>query len=73
MLMKRTHVSSVTAGGRKASGRVGAELFSAALGGAAVSCPSSMPTYLPGGELTREGAYSMINLWNSDRRQVNLI
>jgi hypothetical protein len=35
-------------------------------------CPGSLPTYLPGGEAMFEGAKSMINLWNSDRR-VSLI
>lgn len=72
MSMNRIHLNSVAARGRKASGRTYANQFSGGYGVAAVACPGSLPTYLPGGELMREGANSTINLWNSDRR-VNLI
>jgi hypothetical protein len=73
MSMNRTHSNSIAARGRRATERACAELFSAVKGyGAAVLCPGSLPTYLPGGELMHEGAKSTINLWNSDRR-VSLI
>ena len=72
MLMNRTHLHSIAARGRRASGRTCAEQFSGVQGVAAVLCPGSLPTYLPGGELMRKGANSTINLWNSDR-QVSLI
>jgi hypothetical protein len=70
--MNRTQFHSIAARGRRAEGRTCAEQFSEALGVAAVLCPGSLPTYLPGGKLMHEGANSTINLWNSDRR-VNLI
>jgi hypothetical protein len=72
MSMNRTHTSSIAASGRKGRARTCADLFSAAEGSAAVVCPEALPTYLPGGEVRSEGAKSMINLWNSDRR-VSLI
>jgi len=72
MSMNRTHSNSIAARGRKASGRTCADLLSTACGRATVLCPGSLPTYLPGGEVMFEGAKSMINLWNSDRR-VSLI
>jgi hypothetical protein len=72
MSMNRTHSNSIAARGRKAAVRVCAELFSEVKDCAAVLCPGSLPTYLPGGELMHGGAKSTINLWNSDRR-VSLI
>ena len=72
MSMNRIHSNSIAARGRRASGQTYARLFSEATGFAAVACPGSLPTYLPGGKLMRKGANSTINLWNSDR-QVNLI
>jgi hypothetical protein len=72
MLMNRTQFEIIAARGRKAAGRACAKQFSEGCSVAAVVCPGSLPTYLPGGELTRKGANSTINLWNSDR-QVSLI
>jgi hypothetical protein len=72
MSMNRTHLNNNAATGRMASGRACAKQFSGGYGVAAVVCAGSLPTYLPGGKLMREGANSTINLWNSDRR-VNLI
>ncbi len=69
-----THSHSIVAAGRRASERTCADLFSAAMRGAAaaVVCPGSLPVYLPGGVLMSESAKSMINLWDADRR-VSLI
>jgi len=72
MSMNRTHSNSIAAAGQRASGRTCADLFSETTGFAAVLCPGSLPTYLPGGELMRKDANSTINLWNADRR-VSLI
>ena len=53
-----------------ASRRACADLFSGVEGvaTASVSCPGSLPTYLPGGKLMHEVAKSTGNLWISDRR-----
>ena len=73
MSMKRTHLHSIAAKGRGASGRTCAKQFSERRRVvAAVVCPGSLPTYLTGGQLMRQGANSTINLWNADRR-VNLM
>ena len=69
MSSNRTHLKSIAARGRRASGRTCANLFSVVCGGAAtVLCPSSLPTYLPGGQLMQENAKSTGNLWISDRQ-----
>jgi hypothetical protein len=74
MSMNRTHSNSIAAAAsRRASGRACAGLFSEALRFAAVLCPGSLPTYLPGGELMRKDADSTIQLWNAGRRQVSLM
>jgi hypothetical protein len=72
MSMNRTHSNSIAARGRRAARRTCAGLFTEVTGFAAVLCPGSLPTYLPGGEVMRKGANFAINLRNSDRR-VNLI
>ncbi|HEY0100960.1 MAG TPA: hypothetical protein VGB76_18575 [Pyrinomonadaceae bacterium] len=66
--MNRTQFHSIAARGQRASGRTRAEQFGEGFSVAAVLCPGSLPTYLPGGEVMRKGASSTINLWNSDRR-----
>jgi hypothetical protein len=75
MSMNRTHSNSIVAAAISlgASGRACAGLFSEAARFAAVLCPGSLPTYLPGGEIMCKDANSTIQLWNADRRQVSLI
>jgi len=72
MLMNRTQLNSIAARGQMASRRSGADLFSGVEGvvtaAVAVSCPGSLPTYLPGGKLMHEVAKSTGNLRISDRR-----